>query len=91
MLRSSHILADVVRETGVPLDDLRGAKRSHDIAKARFIAIYAIRQALGLSYNQIIRLFQYKHHTSVMHALRVVEATPALKAAAVRIAERQKA
>jgi|GEM_PF-4307022 len=91
MQRSMHILAEVAQETGVAPDDLRGAKRTHDIAKARFIAIYAIRQALGLSYNQIRRMFDYKHHTSIMYAIARVESAPALKAVANRIIERQAA
>ena len=91
MSKSMHILADVAQETGVTPEDLRGSKRTHDIARARFIAIYAIRQALGLSYNQIRRVFDYKHHTSIMYAIARVESAPDLKATAMRIIERQAA
>jgi len=91
MLRSIHILNDVAHETGVTPDELRGPKRTHDIAKARFIAIYAMRRALGLSYNQIRRMFDYKHHTSIMYAIARVESAPDLKAVATRIIERQAA
>jgi chromosomal replication initiation ATPase DnaA len=68
-----------VRWTGRPRrsgwsDDLRGADRHKDIALGRHIAMYLIRLALGLSFPRIGRIFNRRDHSSVISAVRKIEA-----------------
>jgi chromosomal replication initiation ATPase DnaA len=55
-------------------DDLRGADRHKDIALGRHIAMYLIRLALGLSFPRIGRIFNRRDHSSVISAVRKIEA-----------------
>ena len=79
MLRSQKILNHVSARTGIDVATLRGPSQTHDVAHARFVAMYVMRQMLGLSYPQIAKIFRRKNHTSVLYGVRRVEARPDLK------------
>lgn len=55
-------------------DDLRTRDRHAHVALARHIAMYVVRAALGLSYPVIGQLFGGRDHTTVMSAIRKIEA-----------------
>ncbi len=54
--------------------DLLGKDRHRSIANARHVAIYLCRQRLKCSYPELGRHFGHRDHTSVMHAVKKVEA-----------------
>ena len=57
---------------GINVDILNSSKRSRDVSYPRHIAIYLIRNKLGLSYPAIGKIFGGKDHTSIMHSCEVI-------------------
>jgi len=53
--------------------DMKGAKRSRDVARPRQIAMYLARSLTERSFPEIGRLFGKRDHTTVLHAVRTVE------------------
>ena len=53
--------------------DLRGSKRSNDIAFPRQIAMYLCRNVAQMSLPQIGKDFGKRDHTTVMHACTKIE------------------
>ena len=70
--RSRLIMADVVRSTGVPFDEICGRDKRADIMAARFEACWRLRSELGLSYPQIGRLLGGRDHATILHAVRKI-------------------
>jgi len=68
------ILLLVARHLHLSVDDLRGRDRHKDIALGRHIAMYLVHRALRLSYPRIARVFNRQDHSSVMSAVRKIEA-----------------
>jgi chromosomal replication initiator protein len=54
--------------------DVLGKDRHRSVAHARHVAIYLCRQRLKCSYPELGRHFGHRDHTSVMHAVKKVEA-----------------
>ncbi len=57
---------------GIDVDILNSSKRSRDVSYPRHIAVYLIRNKLGLSYPAIGKIFGGKDHTSIMHSCEVI-------------------
>ena len=53
-------------------DDILGKRKTKDIAKARQICMYFMREILGYSQLKIGKFFD-KHHTTIMHGINEVE------------------
>ena len=72
------ISADFIQETvakyfNINAKDLRGSKRSNDIAFPRQIAMYLCRNVAQMSLPQIGKDFGKRDHTTVMHACTKIE------------------
>jgi chromosomal replication initiator protein len=67
------VQAEVARQFGLHVNDLRGDKRSQDIAYARQIAMYLARDLTEASLPQIGDRFGGRHHTTVLYAVNKVE------------------
>jgi len=67
------IQAEVARQFGVHVNDLRGDRRSQDVAYARQIAMYLCRELTDASLPQIGDRFGGRHHTTVLYAVNKVE------------------
>ncbi len=72
------ISADFVQEVvaryfNIDKRDLKGAKRSNDIAFPRQIAMYLCRDTANMSFPQIGNEFGKRDHTTVMHAFSKIE------------------
>jgi chromosomal replication initiator protein len=52
---------------------IRGQQRVKSIVKARHIAMFFLKEELGLPYVEIGRWFSNRDHTSAMHALRKIQ------------------
>lgn len=63
----------VCRQMGVKMSDLRGDTRKANIVRARGLAMLLVRQATGMSLQQIGAFFGDRDHTTVLHALRKTE------------------
>jgi chromosomal replication initiator protein len=64
---------EVARQFGLHVNDLRGNRRTQDVAYARHIAMYLSRELTEASLPQIGAKFGGRHHTTVMHAVDKME------------------
>jgi len=64
----------VARHYGVSVIDLVSARRTQPLAFVRHIAIYLVRELTALSMPSIGRLFGDRDHTTILHAVRKVQA-----------------
>jgi chromosomal replication initiator protein len=67
------IQAEVARQFGLHVNDLRGNRRTQDIAHARHIAMYLSRDLTEASLPQIGARFGGRHHTTVMNGVDKIE------------------
>jgi chromosomal replication initiator protein len=75
---SRRVTCETIQEAvadyyGVDVEDLRGPRRSHEIAVPRQIAMYLTREMLGLSLTKIGEAFGKRHYTTVMASCDKVE------------------
>ena len=66
------IFAAVFKKYGISREDIVGKKRTKEIARARHIAIYLVREITEMSYPNIGKLFG-RDHATVMSSLEVVK------------------
>ena len=69
---------DLIQETvakyfNITVNDLKGSRRSNDIALPRQIAMYLCRNVANMSLPQIGKDFGKRDHTTVMHACNKIE------------------
>ena len=67
------IQAEVARQFGLHVNDLRGNRRTQEVAYARQIAMYLTRRLTETSLPQIGARFGGRHHTTVIYAVDKVE------------------
>jgi chromosomal replication initiator protein len=67
------IQAEVARQFGLHVNDLRGNRRTQDVAYARQIAMYLTRTLTETSLPQIGSRFGGRHHTTVIYAVDKME------------------
>jgi chromosomal replication initiator protein len=67
------IQAEVARQFGTHVNDLRGDRRTQSIAYARQIAMYLSRDLTEASLPQIGDRFGGRHHTTVLYAVNKVD------------------
>ena len=70
---SDVIIAEVGKFYSIDTDALRGQARTKDTAQARQIAMYLIREMIGMSLKEIGKEFDGRDHTTVIHSIRQVE------------------
>ncbi len=70
----SVILDAVAQCTNVPVDALTSKRREKQVAYARHLAMYLLRDVAHQSYAQIGRLLGGRDHTTVLHGFRRIEA-----------------
>ncbi|MBQ6059159.1 MAG: chromosomal replication initiator protein DnaA [Clostridia bacterium] len=68
-----RVLKEVSSYFSLTIDDLCSKKRSADIASARQIAMYLIREMADVSLAQIGDVFGGRDHTTVLHSVNKVE------------------
>ena len=67
-----RVLSEVSSYFGLTAEDLCSKKRTAEIAMARQIAMYAIREMAAVSLTQIGDVFGGRDHTTVMHSIHKV-------------------
>jgi chromosomal replication initiator protein len=67
------VQAEVAREFGMHVNDLRGSRRTQDVAYARQLAMYLARDLTEASLPQIGDKFGGRHHTTVLYAVDKIE------------------
>jgi chromosomal replication initiator protein len=68
----SDIIRFVAQHYGIRVADLKGRSNRRSIALPRQVAMYLIRDILGLSFPEIGKIFS-KHHSTVMYAVDSVQ------------------
>lgn len=73
------VSADVIQEVvakyfNINPKDLKGSKRSNDLAYPRQIAMYLCRDIAQMQFSKIGEYFGKRDHTTVMHACRKIDA-----------------
>ncbi len=68
------ILERVSKARGVSISRIRGRGRTKRLARARHEAAYLLRQHTPMSLNEVGAFLGNLHHTSVINAVRVIEA-----------------
>lgn len=74
VITKDKIITVISEYYNIPLDDMKSTKRKKDIAKARQVAMYFLREILQLPFMAIGELFGGKDHTTVMHSVSKIEA-----------------
>ena len=67
-----NVISKVCKKYGLSEDDIKGRKKTKEIAMARHICIYIIRKLTDLSLPAIGRILN-RDHTTVMSSLQVIE------------------
>jgi chromosomal replication initiator protein len=67
------VQAEVARQFGCYVSDLRGDRRSADIVYPRQIAMYLCRELTDASLPQIGDRFGGRHHTTVLHSVEKIQ------------------
>ena len=79
----SAILSAVAQCTGIPVDALTSKRRERQVAYARHLAMYLLRDVAHQSYAQIGRLLGGRDHTTVLHGFKrisaLVDSDPAVR------------
>lgn len=68
-----RIFAAITRRYGVKKDDLISEKRNKEIAYARHISVYLVREITDMSFPNMARLFGKKNHTTILSSYQLVE------------------
>jgi chromosomal replication initiator protein len=66
------IFATVFKKYGISKEDLIGSKRSREIAQARHMTIYLIRDITEMSYPNIGKIFN-RDHTTILSSCEIIE------------------
>lgn len=68
------IMAAVARFYGVSVNDLKSDRRTANVVRPRHVAMHLVKHLTGKSLPTIGRLFGDRDHTTVLHAVRRIEA-----------------
>lgn len=69
---SQEVLKRVAKEFDIKLSDLKGNRRTAEIALARQICMYILRQELNYKLEEIAKILERKDHTTVMHGIEKI-------------------
>ena len=67
------VQAEVARQFGMHVNDLRGNRRTQDVSYARHISMYLARELTEASTPEIGRRFGGRDHSTVIHGVRKIE------------------
>ncbi|MEG0770777.1 MAG: chromosomal replication initiator protein DnaA [Clostridia bacterium] len=68
-----RIITEVSRYYNIPVDDIKGKKRTADITNARQISMYIIREVTQMSLPEIGKEFNGRDHSTVHHSINKIE------------------
>ncbi|MGH9400140.1 MAG: chromosomal replication initiator protein DnaA [Thermoanaerobaculia bacterium] len=72
-VQPAEILKAVAAHYGLRVSDMKAKSNSKPIAFPRQVAMFLCRRLTSLSYPEIGRLFNDKHHSTVMHSVEKIE------------------
>ena len=66
------IVEEVSRTFGISVEDIRSKKRDEEIANARQVAMYCMREVTSMTMEQIGAEFGGRNHSTVNHSIKKV-------------------
>ncbi len=69
----SSIFKRTAKEFGVTIKDLKGPRRTKDIAFARQVCMYILRKEFGYKLQKVSELLKRSDHTTAIHAIDKIE------------------
>lgn len=72
MLKPVDIIKTVSNQFHISTANLRGPSRTKNLVEARHLAMYLLHQELGITLEEIGRIFNGRDHTSVIHAVEKI-------------------
>jgi len=72
-IKVPQIIKCIGREFNVSVKDLKGPRRTADLAFARQVCMYFLREEFGYKLEQVAEIMQRQDHTTVMHAVDKVK------------------
>ena len=67
-----RIISEISKKYHISPEEIKGKKRTKDVAMARHVAVYVIRKATDMSLQSIAKIFG-RDHTTMMSSIDVVE------------------
>ncbi len=67
------IIEETARYFSISPDEIKGQRRSKNIAIARHVSIYLIRSLINLSLNDIGAIFEDRNHATILSSIRKIE------------------
>ncbi len=67
------IIEETARYYSISPEDIKGQKRSKNIAIARHVSIYLIRSLINMSLNDIGGVFEDRNHSTIISSIRKIE------------------
>lgn len=68
-LKVPRVLKEVGKSFGVRVKDLKGPRRTKELALARQVAMYILREELNYKLEEVAHLLNRSDHTTVIHAI----------------------
>jgi len=72
-IKVNTILKNVAKEFEVSIKDLKGPRRTKDIAFARQVCMYILRKEFGYKLQEVSELLKRSDHTTAIHAIDKIE------------------
>ena len=71
--RPAEVIREVARHYGLKVSEIKSRKNSQQIVFPRQVAMYLCKHLTGLSYPEIGKQFNNKHHSTVMYSVEKIE------------------
>ena len=71
--KPAEVIREVARHYGLKVTEIKSRKNSQQIVFPRQVAMYLCKQLTGLSYPEIGKQFNNKHHSTVMYSVEKIE------------------
>lgn len=68
-IKVPHVLKTVAKEFNLTVKEIKGSRRTEQIAFARQVCMYILREDFGFKLEQVAQQLERKDHTTVMHAI----------------------
>ena len=72
-IEPNEVVRKVAHHYGLSVKEIKSKTNSHQVVFPRKVAMYLLRQLTALSYPDIGKLFNDKHHSTVMYAVKDIE------------------
>jgi len=72
-IKIPKVLKEVSKAMGVTVKDIKGPRRTKDVALARQVCMYILREEFGYKLEEIAKFLNREDHTTVIHAIDKVK------------------